>query len=73
MSLCKQLTGKLFGDKGYIGKELFDKLINKGIQLITKIKKNIKNAFMYLWNKLIHRKCSIIETVIDQLKNIRTC
>ncbi|MGI2299874.1 transposase, partial [Candidatus Cardinium hertigii] len=47
-----------------------EKLMEKGIELITHIKKNMKNAFMPLWDKLMLRKRSIIETIIDQLKNI---
>ena len=62
--------GKVFADKGYLGKELFEKLMDKGIELITKIKKNMKNKLMPLWDKLMLRKRSIIETIIDQLKNI---
>jgi len=69
-SLCKNLIGKIFSDKGYVSKELFEKLMEKGIELITHIKKNIKNAFMPLFDKRMLRKRSIIETIIDQLKNI---
>jgi len=70
MDLCKKLIGKVFADKGYLGKELFEKLMDKGIQVITKIRKNMKNVLMPLWDKLMLRKRSIIETIIDQLKNI---
>ena len=68
--LVKHLTGKVYGDKGYIKKALFESLIEKGIQLITKIKKNMKNVCMTWWDKMMLRKRSIIETIIDQLKNI---
>ena len=44
MTQC--LTGKLFGDRGYISQELFDKLFQRGLQLITRIKKNMKNKLM---------------------------
>ncbi len=60
----------MFGDKGYLSKVLFEKLMDKGVELITQIKKNMKNIFMPLWDKLMLRKRSIIETIIDQLKNI---
>ena len=40
------LYGKLVGDKGYIGKELFQRLFVDGIQLITKLKSNMKGAIM---------------------------
>ena len=59
-----------FGDKGYISKQLFDLLYGQGIQLITKLKKNMKNKLMPLFDKLMLRKRAIIETIIDQLKNI---
>jgi len=69
-NLCKNLMGKVFSDKGYLSKELFEKLMGKGIELITHIRKNIKNAFMPIWDKLMLRKRSMIETIIDQIKNI---
>lgn len=68
--LAKNLVGKLVGDKGYISIKLFKKLYQHGLQLITKIKKNMKNKFMLLTDKFLLRKRAIIETVNDQLKNI---
>jgi hypothetical protein len=44
--------------------------MDKGMELITRIRKNMKNIFMPLWDKWMLRKRSIIETIIDQLKNI---
>ncbi|MEE0985438.1 MAG: transposase [Bacteroidaceae bacterium] len=64
------LYGKLVGDKGYIGKELFQRLFVNGIQLITKLKSNMKGALMSVSDKLLLRKRTIIETVNDELKNI---
>ena len=68
--LINNLVGKLVGDKGYISKELFTSLYQQGLHLITKIKKNMKNKFMLLEEKVLLRKRAIIETVNDQLKNI---
>jgi len=68
--LVKNLIGKLIGDKGYISSNLFAKLYQQGLQLITKIKKNMKNKFMLLEDKFLLRKRAVIETVNDQLKNI---
>ena len=62
--------GKLVGDKGYIGKRLFERLFVDGIQLITKLKSNMKGALMSVSDKLLLRKRAIIETVNDELKNI---
>ncbi len=33
--LADTITGKLFGDKGYISSPLYKKLLNKGLQLIV--------------------------------------
>lgn len=70
VDMTKNIFGKLFGDKGYISKELTDKLREKGINLITGIKKNMKNKVLPIIDKILLRKRSIIETVNDQLKNI---
>ena len=64
------LYGKLVGDKRYIGKELFQRLFVDGIQLITKLKSNMKGALMSMSDRLLTRKRAIIETVNDELKNI---
>ena len=64
------IYGKLVSDKGYIGKRLFEMLFVDGIQLITKLKSNMKGALMSVSDKLLLRKRAIIETVNDELKNI---
>lgn len=64
------IYGKLVGDKGYIGKNLFQRLFVNGIQLITKLKSNMKGALMSVSDKLLLRKRAVIETVNDGLKNI---
>lgn len=38
------IYGKLVGDKGYIGKNLFQRLFVDGIQLIAKLKSNMKDT-----------------------------
>jgi Transposase DDE domain len=68
--LVHQLWGKLFGDRGYIGQELFEQLWVHGLQLITKLKRNMKNKLMPLLDKILLRKRALIECVNDQLKNI---
>ena len=70
MNLHKRIFGKLFGDKGYISKDLFELLFIDGVHLITKIKKNMKNSLMLLQDKIALRKRALIETVNDELKNI---
>lgn len=68
--LVRRLFGKLFGDRGYLSQSLFEDLLEKGIKLVTKVRKNMKNRLMLLQEKLLLRKRNIIETVNDQLKNI---
>ena len=68
--MTKDVFGKLFGDKGYISKKLFDALFSRGLQLITGIRDNMKNKLMPLFDKLILRKRSIIESINNQLKNV---
>lgn len=68
--LVKWLWGKLFGDKGYLSQPLADQLRAQGIHLVTRLKSNMKNRLILLADKLLLRKRSIMETIIDQLKNI---
>jgi hypothetical protein len=68
--MTRGIWGKLFGDKGYISQPLFELLFEQGLQLITKIKKNMKNKLMPMTDKILLRKRALIETVNDQLKNI---
>jgi hypothetical protein len=71
MKLCKDIFGKLYGDKGYIVKEsVFEKLFHDGVHLVTKIKRNMKNKLMGIYDKIMLRKRIVIECVIDSLKNI---
>jgi hypothetical protein len=69
-NLAKGLFGKLFGDRGYISQTLFAQLYAEGLQLITKLRRNMKERLLPLFDKLMLRKRAICETVIDQLKNI---
>lgn len=69
-SMCRNLIGKLFGDKGYLSTQLTATLLDQGIRLVTGLRKNMKEKLLPLWDKLLLRKRSLIETVIDQLKNI---
>src|SRR5579875_427782 len=64
------LRGKLIGDRGYISAPLTELLFEQGLHLITRLRKNMKNHLMHLSDKLLVRKRAIIESIIDQLKNI---
>jgi Transposase DDE domain len=69
-ALTKKLWGKLFGDKGYLSSPLKLLLQDQGVELLTKVKRNMKPQEISAIDKILLRKRSIIETVFDQLKNI---
>ena len=68
--LAKGLCRKLFGDKGYISQTLFETLYDEQLQLVTKLRKKMKNRLLSTFDKIMLRKRAIIESVTDQLKNI---
>ena len=61
---------KLYADKGYISKALSSDLLEKGITLVTNVRKNMKAKAISLWDRAMLSRRFIIETINDQLKNI---
>ena len=69
--LVRRLFGRLFGDKGYISRPLAERLfLDQGVRLITKLRKNMRNILLPFADHLLLRKRALIETIIDQLKNV---
>ena len=68
--LSDNIIGKLYADKGYISQTLFDKLFSNDIHIVTGLRSNMKNKLMPLYDKLMLRKRSVIETINDELKNV---
>jgi hypothetical protein len=68
--LVKRLFGKLLGDKGYVSRPLFETLYDDGVRLVTRLKTNMKNRLVSLFDRVMLRKRAVIESVVDQLKNI---
>jgi hypothetical protein len=69
--LARRLFGKLFGDKGYISAPLAQRLlVTQGLRLITKLRKNRRQQLLEFSDRLLLRKRALIETIIDQLKNV---
>ncbi len=66
----ESIKGKLYGDKGYLSKELTNILFVDGLHLVTNIRNNMKNCLMELKDKIMLRKRSVIETINDELKNM---
>ena len=66
----QDIRGKLCGDRGYIGKALFEMHLINGIQLVTRVRNNMRNMLMRAEDKILLRKRAVIETINDELKNI---
>lgn len=69
-NFLKKIFGSIYGDKGYLSKELASLLFDQGLHLVTGIRNNMKNVMMTMRDKILLRKRSVIETINDQLKNI---
>lgn len=68
-SMTKRLQGKVYGDRGYLlNAKLFREIYNKGVHIVTKLRRNMVNKLMPLADKLMLRKRGIIETVGAILK-----
>lgn len=68
--MTKEVFGKLFGDRGYIDQKLAEYLWNDGVELIYKLRKNMKKMNISDTDKILLRKRAVIESVNDELKNI---
>jgi hypothetical protein len=66
--LTHNLTGKLFGDKGYLGKKRASTLLKRGLVLLTKVRKNMKALPLTLTDKLLLNARSMAETIIGHIK-----
>ena len=66
--LTKTLVGKLFGDKGYIGKNLAEQLLRHGLALLTRVRKNMKSWPLSMTDKMLLNARNLAETIIDHLK-----
>lgn len=69
-SLTDKVFGKLYADKGYISQSLFGHLWDKGVHVVTGLRSNMKQRLIPLYDKIMLRKRSIIETLNDMLKNV---
>lgn len=68
-SMLQVLKGLVFGDKGYISKKLFSGLLEKGLKLITRTRKNMKPISYSSLEKQLLNQRGIVETVINHFKH----
>lgn len=67
--LLKGLKGRCYADKGYPSK-LFEEFYQQGLQMVTKIRKNMANVLMDLDDKIRLKKRGLIESVNDILMSV---
>ena len=59
--MIKDMFGKIFGDRGYISQQLFQELLEQGVFMVTRVRKNMKNKLMSLADKALLLKLALIE------------
>jgi Transposase DDE domain len=60
-TLTPGLFGQLLGDRGSISQAFHDALWGQGLELLTNVRRNMKNRLRRLWDKLMLRQRSLIE------------
>ena len=65
-ALTRELTGKLFGDKGYIGQKLAEDLLR--LTLFTRVRSNMKSLPLSLQDKALLNARNMAETIIGHIK-----
>ena len=70
LAIASGLFGKLYTDKGYIGKEFARQMKNKGLDVVTRVRKNMKEVVHSRFDQALLRKRSLVEIVFDELKNL---
>ena len=66
--LATRLWGSLFGDRGYISKDMRERLRENGINLVYKVRKNMDPLPLSVCDEVLLRKRVLIESVIKELK-----
>ncbi len=64
--LLSGLKGKCYGDRGYLS-SIYEELLEEGLHLITKVRRNMKNRLLTLSDKANFLKRGSIEAVNDIL------
>jgi transposase len=70
LDLCAHVLGKLYGDKGYLSACLTQSPKDKGVELVTRVRKNMKAVTLSAFDQAVLQQRSLVETVFDQLKNL---
>jgi len=68
-ALTAALRGKVFADQGYLSQWLLVRLWQRGLHLVTSVRRNRTNDLLPLLDKALLRKRCIIETLFEVLKS----
>ena len=62
------LHGSLYSDRGYISKDIREALREQGVNLVYKVRRNMKSLDLSVSDEVILKKRVLIESVIRELK-----
>ena len=65
---AERLHGSLYADRGYISKDLREELREQGVNLVYKVRKNMKPLDVSVSDEVLLKKRMLIESVIRELK-----
>ena len=68
-AMTAALQGKIFADKGYLSQTLLERLWQRGLHLVTSMRRNMKNDLLPLLDNVLLRKRFMIETLFDKRKS----
>ena len=68
-ALVKLLSGKLYGDRGYISAPLRQQLASEDVDLLYKVRKNMDPLPLSETDEVLLKKRTLIESVIKELKS----
>ena len=63
-----EFHGSLYGDRGYISKDLREKLRQQGVDYVYKVRKNMDPLDLSVCDEVLLKKRTLIESVIKELK-----
>ena len=62
-ALTRDLIGKLFGDKGYLGQKLAEDLLRRGLTLFTRVRRNMKALPLSLQDKALLKARNMADNI----------
>ena len=69
-SLCKNMKGMLFGDRGYISQKLFEAMMKEGLRIVTALRVKMKPKLMVWSESELLKKRSMIESIFHIMKDM---